>query len=116
MDARAYSPSPLRKDSITSTTPKRVITPMGPADALNQKVKIKNKVGNHKHHMGDVVGSETSSVRSGSVVTDAQAAEEFSEISLSHLLTNIIILQEFILELAAIIQVRASLFGEVEFG
>jgi len=36
-------------------------------------------------------------------------------VSLSHVLTNIVILQEFILELAAVMQVRASLFGEVKF-
>lgn len=116
MESRTFSPSPLRRDSTTSTPPKRVITPMGPADALRLKVKIKTKDGNDRNHMTDVGGSETSSIRSGSVVPDTQTAEDSKEITLSHLLTNIIILQEFILELAAIIQVRASLFGEVEFG
>lgn len=115
-DSRAFSPSPLRKDSFTPTPPERVITPMGPADALLQKIKIKTKEGNDENHRGDVGGSETSSVRSGSVVLDTHATEEFKETTLSHLLTNIVILQEFILELAAIIQVRASLFGEVQFG
>lgn len=42
-------------------------------------------------------------------------AEGSVEVSLSHVLTNIVILQEFILELAAAMQVRASLFGEVKF-
>lgn len=119
MESRAFSPSPLRKDSVASTPPKRVITPMGPADAARQKVKIKMKDGKGRNHLGDVGSSETSSIRSGSVVPDTQDTqtdEEFKETTLSHLLTNIIILQEFILELAAIIQVRASLFGEVEFG
>ncbi|KAL7271302.1 hypothetical protein RUND412_005954 [Rhizina undulata] len=37
------------------------------------------------------------------------------EFTLSHLLTNIMILQEFILEIAALTQVRASLFGDVKF-
>jgi len=37
------------------------------------------------------------------------------EASLSHVLTNAVILQEFILELVAIVQVRASMFGEVKF-
>lgn len=116
MESRTFSPSPLRKDSITSTPPKRVITPMGPADALRQKVKIRTNDGNDRIHMRDVRSSETSSIRSGSVDPDNQTAEEFKETTLSRLLTNIIILQEFILELAAIIEVRASLFGEVEFG
>ena len=114
-DSRAFSPSPLRKDSVTSTPPKRVITPMGPADALRQKVKIKMKESDDKNHKEDVGDSETSSIRSGSVVQDTHTMEEFKETTLSHLLTNIVILQEFILELAAIIQVRGSLFGEVQF-
>ena len=38
------------------------------------------------------------------------------EATLNHVLTNIVILQEFILELAALIQVRASLLdGELRF-
>ena len=115
LESRAFSPSPLRKSSISSTPPKSIITPMGPADALRQKVKIKTKISHDRNHMGDVGSSETSSIRSGSVVPDTQNMEGFKETSLSHLLTNIIILQEFILELAAIIQVRASLFGEVDF-
>ena len=89
---------------------------MGPADVLRQKVKIKTKDGGDPDNVEDVGSSETNSIRSGSVVPDMQTAQEFKEITLSHLLTNIIILQEFILELAAIIQVRASLFGEVDFG
>jgi hypothetical protein len=35
--------------------------------------------------------------------------------SLGHVLTNAIILQEFILEVIAVVQVRAGLFGEVDF-
>ena len=116
IESRIFSPSPLRKDSVTSTPPQRVITPMGPADALLQKVKIKTKDGSNRNQMEDVESSEVSSIRSGSVIPDTQAAEDFKEITLSHLLTNIIILQEFILELAAVIEVRASLFGEVKFG
>jgi hypothetical protein len=37
------------------------------------------------------------------------------EASLSHILSNVVILQEFVLELVAIMQVRASMFGEVKF-
>jgi hypothetical protein len=37
------------------------------------------------------------------------------EASLSHILTNVVILQEFVLELVAMMQVRASMFGEVKF-
>ena len=116
IDSRIFSPSPLRKDSVASTPPQRVVTPMGPPDALRQRVKIKTKNGSNRSQMEDVESSEVSSIRSGFVMLDTQTAEEFKEITLSHLLTNIIILQEFILELAAVIEVRASLFGEAEFG
>ncbi|QDS74739.1 hypothetical protein FKW77_000992 [Venturia effusa] len=40
---------------------------------------------------------------------------ESREASLGHIITNAVILQEFILELVAIMQVRASMFGEVRF-
>lgn len=36
-------------------------------------------------------------------------------VSVNHVLTNVIVLQEFLLELAALVQVRAGLFGEVRF-
>jgi hypothetical protein len=37
------------------------------------------------------------------------------EVSLSHVITNVVVLQEFILELVAVMQVRASMFDEVKF-
>ena len=113
--SRAYSPSPLRKDSLSSTTPKYADSAMGPADALQQKIQMTPRPVGQRGHMRELGSSEISSVRSESVGPALHAAEEPKEISLSHLLTNVIILQEFILELAAIVQVRASLFDEVAF-
>ncbi|EKG11092.1 Armadillo-like helical [Macrophomina phaseolina MS6] len=46
---------------------------------------------------------------------EIEREEEVREASLSHVLTNVVILQEFVLELIAILQVRASLFQEVRF-
>ena len=115
LGSRNFSPSSLRNASITSTPPKRFITPMGPADALRQRVKIKTKIGNERNETGGIGSSETSSIRSGSVMPDPQTAEEIKEITLGHLLTNTIILQEFILEIAAFTQIRASLLREIEF-
>jgi hypothetical protein len=37
------------------------------------------------------------------------------QVTVNHVLTNVIMLQEFVLELAALVQVRAGLFGEVRF-
>jgi hypothetical protein len=62
----------------------------------------------------DTPDAETSSV--GSAPTESGRGEEGEktvDVSLSHILTNVVILREFILELAAVVQVRAGLFGEV---
>ena len=117
-DGRAFSPSPspLRKNSLSSTPPKRVVTPMGPANALKQKVKVRLAAEDSVRKVHDFSGSsETSSIRSESTAPDHGDISGYKEVSLSHILTNVIILQEFVLELAAILQVRASLFGEVKF-
>lgn len=49
-------------------------------------------------------GAETDRVR-----------EEVREASLLHIITNVVVLQEFVLELVALMQVRASLFNEIKF-
>lgn len=41
--------------------------------------------------------------------------DDIREASLLHIITNVVILQEFVLELVALIQIRASLFSEVRF-
>ncbi|KAF2126208.1 hypothetical protein P153DRAFT_378408 [Dothidotthia symphoricarpi CBS 119687] len=41
--------------------------------------------------------------------------DEIWEASLLHIVTNVVLLQEFVLELVALLQVRASLFNEVRF-
>jgi hypothetical protein len=41
--------------------------------------------------------------------------DDIREASLGHIITNVLILQEFLLELVALMQVRASLFNEVRF-
>ena len=113
--SRAYSPSPLRTDSLISVSPRFANPPMGPADALRQKLKMPTRSISERDFVPDRGSSETSSVRSESVGPGSNLLGEPKEISLSHLLTNVVILQEFMLELAAIVQVRASLFDEVAF-
>lgn len=109
---RPFSPSPLREGSYTSTPPMRDPVPTIPANPLSQKVKIKTIFGNRAKE--DPVSSEASSIRSGSVPPERGDTDvPWKEVTLGHLVTNVIILQEFVLELAAIIEVRASLFGEV---
>lgn len=41
--------------------------------------------------------------------------DDVREASLLHIITNVVILQEFVLELVALMQIRASLFNEVKF-
>lgn len=114
--AISSSPSSFSKTSVSSTPPNRVATPMGPADALNQKVKVTLRVESNDTRLRESFGgSETSSIRSESIAADHGESSGYRELSLSHVLTNIIILQEFVLELAAIIQVRANIFGEINF-
>ncbi|KAL7624826.1 hypothetical protein AAE478_004040 [Parahypoxylon ruwenzoriense] len=45
----------------------------------------------------------------------AATPPEVKTVSVSHILTNVIIYQQFLLELASIVQVRAGLFNEVKF-
>ena len=113
---RNISPSPLRNDMVPDKA-RTVDANVAPeikvqeTDPLQQKIKIKV----HRASERDLpdVRSEASSVRSSSMTSEP--VEQFKEVTLSHVLTNVIILQEFVLELLAIVEVRASLFGEVRF-
>ncbi|KAF1831479.1 hypothetical protein BDW02DRAFT_632823 [Decorospora gaudefroyi] len=51
----------------------------------------------------------------GAVEGAETAEEDIQEASLLHIITNVVILQNFVLELVALMQVRASLFNEVRF-
>jgi hypothetical protein len=45
---------------------------------------------------------------------DAEKAGGERTASLNHVLTNVVVLQEFVLELVAVLQVRAAVLGEKE--
>ena len=66
---------------------------------------------------GSAPGAHSTDPSSGFNTPKEQASEQqrTTEVSLAHILTNTIILQDFILELAAVVQTRASLFDEVRF-
>ncbi|KAJ9666988.1 hypothetical protein H2201_002821 [Coniosporium apollinis] len=49
------------------------------------------------------------------VGTEEEKEQVGKEVSLSHVLTNVVILQGFVLELVALLQVRATLFEEVRY-
>ena len=99
--------SPYRKDSFTSTPPRGLRSPISPGNALRQKLTIPPHPAATRRQSLDIGSSESSSLRSDS---GHPGQKRFPEVTLSHLLTNVIILQEFLLELAAMVEVRAGLF------
>lgn len=107
-DSGAYSPSPLRGNSLSLSRPKD--GSVGPSDVLHRKIMVARDPAAVQPE--EPLSSGASSVRADALKPEAP---DVTEVSLSHLLTNVIILQEFILELAALVQVRASLFGEVKY-
>jgi len=112
--SREYSPSPLRNRAGDSTTSKPIKAFRPLAKALERRIKVAHTGGPVHSHVQELSSSETSSVRSESVGPEA-GSNASREVSVGHLLTNVIILQEFILELAALVDVRATLFEEVRF-
>ena len=113
---RNISPSPLRNDMVPDQAgTDEVDVPSEPRATANDPFQQKIKIKIHRASERDLpdVRSEASSVRSSSMTSEP--VEQFKEVTLSHVMTNIVILQEFVLELLAIVEVRASLFGEVRF-
>ena len=110
--SRTYSPSPLRNFTKPSHVPRRSDSSEDYPPELRHKVKIFNDRMPLQNSLWEPPGSETSRVHSASINVEV-GIEETVEVTLGHLLTNVIILQEFILELTAVIQVRATLFHEV---
>jgi hypothetical protein len=68
-------------------------------------------------------GSEAAAEAAEAPSPDGDAKEDAGEastppektVSVSHVVTNVIILQSFLFELASLVQVRAGLFDEVRF-
>ncbi|KAI9675443.1 MAG: hypothetical protein M1817_001347 [Caeruleum heppii] len=109
------SPSPLRHTSspFTATSPPTFAG--STAEGLRRKITPKGDLRSHVM-LGEgkgITDSSASSLRSDS--PDPRAPSQAKEVTVNHLLTNVVILQEFLLELAALIQVRASLFDEIRY-
>lgn len=127
--SRAFSPSPLRDGE----TPQNSNIPASQAAAfaaVDQSI-LARKVGlpTPKGELSPIPfpnlrgGEQTESSKGGSEDSsvdgekDKEPAQEQEQklSTVSHVLTNALVLQEFLLELAALVQVRAGLFGEVKF-
>ena len=141
--SRAFSPSPLR-DTQSATQGQGVLTSQLAAFAAVDQSILARKVG-QPSAKGQICSvplpnlRETGSVAviptvDGTIESKVAISEDRAEegslseemdkeeadavqklVTVSHVLTNVIVLQEFLLELAALVQVRAGLFSEVRF-
>ena len=133
--SRAFSSSPLR-GSENAATHSRAVASQAAAFAEVDRAILSRRVG-MPTKKGELVpapfpnlsGSAKSQESSTAGDTDGTGSEDWHEardeladeedepksVTVSHILTNVIVLQEFLLELAALVQVRAGLFGEVRF-
>jgi hypothetical protein len=84
---------------------KRRIRFRRPAGSQNVEVMLSKYQPPPKEESEDVVsGAE-----------EEAGKDDVREASVGHIITNVVILQEFVLELVALMQIRASLFSEVRF-
>ena len=119
--SRAYSPSPLRRSNVNQS-PAPPKTQLLSQSTVSLSIPMQHRITLRKGSLAlsaedtpvESIGSQASSVRSLSIDSSSKSTA-VKEVSLGYLLTNVIILQEFILELAAIIEVRAGLFDEVRY-
>jgi len=68
-----------------------------------------------QQQVGDTAGTEGGEGVGEGEAASQEATDVVSEITVSHLLTNIVILQEFLKEFSALLQIRSSLYGDVSF-
>jgi hypothetical protein len=88
------------------------------AEALKKRIKFRRLQGEREIELVHGKTFEPTKERSDaitSVNSETEGEDDIREASLSHIITNVVILQEFVLELVALLQVRASLFSEVKF-
>lgn len=118
--SRAYSPSPLRVGPGRSVVPPSQLEAFKAVDQtiLKRRVGLPNTkvVAVPFPNLKDSVdGSAESSIQGSVKGEEGDGEDEERMVSVNHVLTNTIVLQEFLLELAALVQVRAGLFGEVRY-
>lgn len=121
------SPSPSRSRPLSGELVKRSpvsqsllndVIETANSEALARRITFplaEHPIDEHARHKNEGEGTD-------GIINDQQqehgsenSSENVREATLSHILTNIVILQEFILEFVAVMQVRASVFGEVKF-
>jgi hypothetical protein len=99
------APNARDQDSAVAVKGDDPITATSPVDKRNESP--------------DTDGEQFDDAREEAEAEEEEKEEEEEEekklVSVSHVLTNVILLQEFLLELTALVQARAGLFGEVRF-
>lgn len=96
-----YQPPPKDPEDNVTTTAE-----MEPAAGSSERAEEPEK---------DVTEQSAGTREQSKKEEEEEEEEDIREASLMHIMTNVVVLQDFILELVALIQVRASLFGEVRF-
>ncbi|KAH8803188.1 Retinoic acid induced 16-like protein-domain-containing protein [Xylogone sp. PMI_703] len=87
-----------------------------PFPSLEDKVPAPSGAGDGADNSAQEAAETGPTPASEETKEEKEVAEaEKKLVSVSHVLTNVVILQEFLLELAALVQVRAGLLGEVKF-
>ncbi|KAI9804089.1 MAG: hypothetical protein M1825_001491 [Sarcosagium campestre] len=129
---RGFSPSPLRdSDSpgIRSSSPSLAAPVFASSDSRELRRRVGARRDAPRSHLASVVQGQHAaentpppSSGASSVSSESPARRSLdgrpnadATVTVSHLLTNVVILQEFILELAAVLQLRASIFDDVRF-
>lgn len=110
MAAFAAVDQSILKRKIGLPAPRVAPIPLSFKNKANPSVLVDDQLAQDGGHVkAEQEGSE------GGSRTETVASEEPKEASVSHVLTNVIIFQSFLLELAALVQVRAAMFNEVRF-
>ncbi|OCK82903.1 hypothetical protein K432DRAFT_323349 [Lepidopterella palustris CBS 459.81] len=117
--SRALSPAPKgQRQSTLMADVFSNLAEVADAGVLKRRIRFRRSPGERDVHIILGKAPEPLNDSSGSTVraeSEEELDQDIREASLGHILTNVIVLQEFVLELVALLQVRASLFGEVRF-
>ncbi|UNI17939.1 hypothetical protein JDV02_004245 [Purpureocillium takamizusanense] len=94
--------------------PARSVPEEQPAKAADGD-EDEHKEEQEQHEAGAEDTSETGAAAGAAAQEEEEEGEEEVHVSVSHVITNVIVFQSFLLELAALMQVRAGLFDEVRY-
>ena len=116
--SRGLSPLPRPRPTTLMADVLSNVAEVANVDALQQRIQFQADAATQIVKLLRAKGPPSSELASARVTGDqstGEAGETVREASLNHVVTNVIILQEFVLEIVAMLQVRASLFHEVRF-